>query len=171
MPDPIVSEIDSRTFWKMLGMRAVGAAVIAAAGPKGRAGFLALSATHLTADPPTMMASVGKSTSALETIQGSGGFAINYLSENQQDLAMIFSGRTPMKGEERFQSASWSSGQATGAPLLTDGAGWIECRLVDMIERFDTLIILGQVVSYAAVAEHRPLVSYAGGNFTLGQKI
>lgn len=170
-PAPTAPAIDGRTFWTMLGMRAIGAAAITAGGPNGRAGFLALSATHLTADPATMMASVGKSTSALETIQASRAFAINYLAEHQQDLAMAFGGRTPLKGEARFQSGHWSAGEITGSPLLTDGAGWIECRLVDAIERFDTLIILGRVVAYGSVTGHKPLISYAGGNFALGQAL
>lgn len=171
MPDLTGLTIDSQTFWTMLGMRAAGAAVITAGRPGGRAGFLALSATHLTANPATMMASVSKSTSAPEAIQASRGFAINYLAERQQNLAMVFGGRTALKVEERFQSGHWSQGDATGSPLLVDGAGWIECRLVDVIERLDTLIILGQVAAYATMAGQKPLISYAGGNFALGQAL
>src|SRR4051794_36267721 len=62
------NDIDSKTFWRLLGMRAIGAAVVAAQGSKGPAGFLALSATHVTANPPTMLVSISRKTSALSAV-------------------------------------------------------------------------------------------------------
>lgn len=46
------SEIDAKTFWKAIGCRAIGVAIVTAKGADGPAGFLALSATHLSASPP-----------------------------------------------------------------------------------------------------------------------
>lgn len=46
--------IDAKTFWRTLGMRPVGVAAITSQGPDGPAGFLALSVTHVTADPPSL---------------------------------------------------------------------------------------------------------------------
>jgi flavin reductase (DIM6/NTAB) family NADH-FMN oxidoreductase RutF len=85
--------IDARTFWRMLGMRAVGVTVITAQGEDGPAGFLALSATHVTADPPSMLVSIDDRTAALKAVQHSGHFAINYLSAADQALADSFGGR------------------------------------------------------------------------------
>ena len=59
------TEIDAKTFWKAIGCRAIGVAIVTAKGADGPAGFLALSATHLSASPPMMMVSIGLTTSAL----------------------------------------------------------------------------------------------------------
>ena len=37
------SEIDAKTFWKAIGCRAIGVAIVTAKGADGPAGFLALS--------------------------------------------------------------------------------------------------------------------------------
>src|SRR5690606_9880227 len=49
---------DIGSFWKAVGVRAVGAAIVTAEAADGPRGFLALSATHLCASPPTMMVSI-----------------------------------------------------------------------------------------------------------------
>src|SRR5579859_2799072 len=60
--------IDSRAFWRAIGNRATGSTVVTARAEAGPAGFLGLSATHLCADPPLMMVSIDRRTSALQTI-------------------------------------------------------------------------------------------------------
>ena len=63
------SEINAKTFWKAIGCRAIGVAIVTAKGTDGPAGFLALSATHLSASPPMMMVSMGLTTSALGAVR------------------------------------------------------------------------------------------------------
>src|SRR5262249_49019930 len=86
------TEIDAKTFWKAIGCRAIGVAVVTAKGPEGPAGFLALSATHLTASPPIMMVSIGLTTSALVAVREGNHFAINYVPKGRDDLAKEFGG-------------------------------------------------------------------------------
>ena len=57
--------IDAKTFWRTLGERAIGATIVTAQGADGPAGFLGLSATHVCADPPSMLVSIDRKTSAL----------------------------------------------------------------------------------------------------------
>lgn len=154
--------IDVRTFWQAVGLRAVGTAIVTAEADYGPRGFLALSATHLSAEPPLMMISVDKKTSALQTILDAGHFAINYLASEQAELAGPFGGKGELKGADRFQLGSWST-LATGAPVLDGAAGVIDCRVEEVIERFGTAIILGRVVDFAAAPDVVPLVSYKGG--------
>lgn len=154
--------IDVRTFWQAVGLRAVGTAIVTAEADDGPRGFLALSATHLSAEPPLMMISVDKKTSALQTILDAGHFAINYLANGQADLAGPFGGKGELKGADRFRLGSWST-LATGAPVLDGAAGVIDCRVEEVIDRFGTAIILGRVVDFAATPDVVPLVSYKGG--------
>jgi flavin reductase (DIM6/NTAB) family NADH-FMN oxidoreductase RutF len=154
--------IDPKQFWRALGPRAIGGAVVAAAGAQGPAGFLALSATHLAQNPPTMIVTIGKTTSALATVLESKSFAINYFSTDQQRIADLFGGKTDLKGADRFEPGVWTKAQ-TGAPILKDAVGWLDCRLVETIERYKTIIAIGVIVGFAANANVKPLVYFQGG--------
>jgi flavin reductase (DIM6/NTAB) family NADH-FMN oxidoreductase RutF len=153
--------IDARTFWQVIGCRAIGAAVVTASDAQGPAGFLALSATHLSADPPRMMISVDLRTSALHTIVNAAHFAINYLRRDQEDLARIFGGKSDLKGTDRFQKQLWSK-LRTGAPTLTGAVGVLDCEVEETIERQGTMIIIGRLVAHAASTDAEPLVSFRG---------
>src|ERR1700759_2152682 len=108
MPDA-PGMIDVKQFWQAIGQRATGSTIVTARSQSGPAGLLGLSATHLCADPPTMMVSVDKRTSALPTILEAGHFAINYLSSTQRELADIFGGKSDLKGSDRFGTVAWNS--------------------------------------------------------------
>ena len=138
-------DIDAKTFWRLLGMRAIGMAVVTAQGPKGPAGFLALSATHVTANPPTMLVSIGQKTSALSAVTESRSFAINYLPKERDDLGRLFGGQGDEKGADRFKPGEWTV-LATGAPILIGAVGSIDCRVEESIERHDVIIFLGRII-------------------------
>jgi flavin reductase (DIM6/NTAB) family NADH-FMN oxidoreductase RutF len=153
--------VDVRTFWQAVGLRAVGAAIVAAEATDGPRGFLALSPTHLCADPPIVMVSVDKKTTALETILQAGHFAINYLSTDQAPLVASFAGKGELKGADRFLLGNWTS-LVTGAPVLKGASGVIECKVEETIERYSAVIVIGRVVGAAATEGTAPLVHYKG---------
>lgn len=152
---------DAKTFWRALGMRAIGAAVVTARGSAAPAGFLALSATHLTSDPPTMLISIGKKTSALATILEAKHFAINYLPAGTEELARNFGGQGPLKGADRFAPDQWTT-LATGAPILKAAVGVLDCQLEETIERFETIIAIGRIAAYLQAENVSPLVTFHG---------
>jgi len=154
--------VDMKQFWQAIGQRATGSTIVTARSASGPAGLLGLSATHLCADPPTMMVSVDKRTSALPTILEARHFAINYLSSAQRELAEIFGGKSDLKGSDRFGTVSWSS-LSTGAPTLADAVGVIDCELVETIERYNVAIVLGRVVATSSNPGAAPLVHFRGG--------
>jgi flavin reductase (DIM6/NTAB) family NADH-FMN oxidoreductase RutF len=147
-------EIDAKTFWKAIGCRAIG-------GTEGPAGFLALSATHLTASPPMMMVSIGLTTSALAAVRQSNHFAINYVPKGGDVLVKEFGGGGSLKGADRFLPGAWSE-LKSGAPTLVDSVGVIDCKLEEMIERHGAVIALGRVIAYSA-SMREPMISFRGG--------
>ena len=84
------------------GRNTNGTAIVTAEANDGPRGFLALSPTHLTADPPILMVSVDNKTSALKTMLDAGHFAINYLASTQGELVGVFGGKGELKGADRF---------------------------------------------------------------------
>jgi flavin reductase (DIM6/NTAB) family NADH-FMN oxidoreductase RutF len=159
LTDPI---IDPRAFWRAIGNRATGSTVVTARSNDGPAGFLGLSATHVCADPPLILVSIDKRTSALQTVLAARHFALNFLPREAVEIAQMFGGKGPQKGTERFATERWGI-LRTGAPILLDAVGAIDCRLVETIERHGVVMAIGQVVEVRDGAGRAPLVHFRGG--------
>jgi flavin reductase (DIM6/NTAB) family NADH-FMN oxidoreductase RutF len=153
--------IDVKTFWRALGERAVGATIVTAQGADGPAGFLGLSATHVCADPPTMLVSIDGRTSALAAVLHARHFAINYLGRDAQAVADMFAGKTGAKGAGRFELGRWRT-LSTGAPVFAGAIGAIDCVLEKTIEHFATTIAVGRVVEVLARGSGDPLIYFRG---------
>ena len=162
---PTGKTIDVRTFWRAIGQRATGSTVVTARSAEGPAGFLGLSATHLSADPPLMMVSIDTRTSALETILAARHFAINYLPKDCAAIADAFGGKGSLKGADRFSIGEWGR-LTTGAPVLMTAIGAIDCALDDTIERSGVCIAIGRVVDFLEGSGAAPLVHFRGSYLT-----
>jgi flavin reductase (DIM6/NTAB) family NADH-FMN oxidoreductase RutF len=159
-PGMAETSIDAKTFWRALGARATGVVVATARGADGPAGFLALSATHLTAEPPTMLVTIDKRTSALAAVVHAKHFALNFLPSSDQALAAMFGGRTEIHGAARFASDRWGV-LTTGAPVLNEAVGAIDCVLEETIDRFSVTIAIGRMVD-CVMREGEPLIFFRG---------
>ena len=85
------ADIDIGSFWQAVGQRAVAATVVTARGSAGPSGFLGLSATHVCADPPTMLVSIDARTSALGAIRESLPATVDVVerAEDAEDPAFV----------------------------------------------------------------------------------
>ena len=155
-----LAAIDQKTFWRTLGERATGMTIVAARGDDGPAGFLGLSASHVTADPATMIVSIDRKTSALAAVLQSRHFAISYLPASAGHVADAFSGKSGLSGAERFRDGEWTT-LLTGAPLFATALGGFDCRVDDVIQRGEISIVIGTAV---AALSHggEPLVFFRG---------
>jgi flavin reductase (DIM6/NTAB) family NADH-FMN oxidoreductase RutF len=156
--------IDAKTFWRALGQRAIGSTIVTARSADGPAGFLGLSASHISADPPLMLASIDKRTSALQTVLAARHFAVNFLPSSAGEIADLFGGKGTLKGAERFTVGQWQT-LTTGAPVLTTALGAMDCTLDDTIERGGICIVIGRVVD-VLIGNGDPLVHFRGGYLT-----
>ena len=161
-PETTPKKIDVKTFWRALGVRVSAVAVVTAQGPDGPSGFLALSATHLTADPPMLMVSIDKKTNTLAAVLHARHFAVNYLPRGEEALADMFGGKTGVRGADRFAPGRWTR-LTTGAPILDNATGALDCALEDTVERFETVIAIGRLVDFASREDGEPLLFFRGG--------
>jgi flavin reductase (DIM6/NTAB) family NADH-FMN oxidoreductase RutF len=159
LSDPL---IEPQAFWRAIGNRATGSTVVTARSDEGPAGFLGLSATHVCATPPLMLVSIDKRTSALQTVLAARHFALNFLPREAVEIADMFGGRGPQKGAERFATGRWGT-LRTGAPILLDAVGVIDCRLVETIERHGVVMAIGEVMAARDGAGNAPLIHFRGG--------
>jgi flavin reductase (DIM6/NTAB) family NADH-FMN oxidoreductase RutF len=158
-------EIDSRAFWTTLGRRPIGMTVVTADSDDGPTGFLGLSATHVTANPPTMLVSVDHSTSALAGILARRHFAVNFLPATAAGVADAFGGKSGISGAARFADGEWCK-LATGAPVFRDALGAFDCVVDDVLRRGDVSIVIGKVVAAASGDLVEPLVFFRGRSYS-----
>ncbi|MGO4112479.1 flavin reductase family protein [Rhizobium ruizarguesonis] len=161
---PANSAVDPKTFWKTIGERATGTTVVTAESDCGPTGFLGLSATHITADPPTMLVSIDHKTSALAGILARKHFAINFLPADAELVAHAFSGRAGLSGAARFFDGEWTT-LVTGAPVYRQALGVFDCELLEVVERGNISIVIGHVVGSTARGEGAPLIYFRGKTY------
>src|SRR5262245_35988744 len=140
-PESPEKVIDAKTFWRALGQRAIGSTIVTARSSDGPAGFLGLSASHISADPPLMLASIDKRTSAWQTVLAARHFAVNFLPREAGEIADLFGGKGALKGADRFTVGQWQT-LSTGAPVLATALGAMDCTLEDTIERGGICIVI-----------------------------
>jgi len=77
-------------------------------------------------------------------------FAINYLPRGHEAIAETFGGKGTLKGAARFEPGQWTE-LATGAPVLADAVGALDCVLEEAIERHGVLIVIGRLVDFMSI--------------------
>lgn len=152
--------IDAKTFWRALGERPVGVTLVTASGAAGPAGFLGLSASHVSANPPALSVAIDGRTSALQTVLEARHFAICCVPAEALGLVDVFGGRTEQKGAARFTDGEWTV-LTTGAPVLKAATAAFDCALETTFAYAGTTIVIGRIVDLA-VAGGDPLVSFRG---------
>jgi flavin reductase (DIM6/NTAB) family NADH-FMN oxidoreductase RutF len=171
MSEPQASRktIDAKAFWRAIGNRATGSTVVTAAAADGPAGFLGLSATHVCADPPLVLVSIDKRTTALQAVLAARHFALNFLPRDAEAIADMFggkgagkgAGKGTRKGADRFEAGKWGT-LTTGAPVLLGAVGAIDCVLEETIERHGVVIAIGRVVDVLHGSGGNPLIHFRG---------
>jgi cob(II)yrinic acid a,c-diamide reductase len=67
----------------------------------------------------------------------------NLLAAGQESIAVDFSGRTGLSGEERF-GPQWTA-HHSGTPVLTGGVATCVCRIVNSMQHATHTVIIGEV--------------------------
>ena len=118
---PVVS---AAAFKEAMSRVAGAVHIVTTEGPAGLAGFTATAVCSVTADPPTLLVCVNETSSVGQIFLGNPTLAVNTVGSAQNDLAMLFGGKTPV--EDRFAAARWSKGSG-GAPILTGALASFDC--------------------------------------------
>ena len=100
--------------------------------------------TQASFEPPLVAVGVKADSTTHAIVKAARAFALNVLGKGQQGIAGAF-----FKAAER--AGDTINGQAfrtgsTGAPLLDAVPAYVECELVDTVERGDHSIFVGRVV-------------------------
>lgn len=123
--------------------------------------------TSVSLDPLLVLVSVERRTVMAEQVTAAGVFALSFLAADQRSLSDRFADPERPMGDAQFTDVDTFDG-VTGVPILTAGLGWVECRVWDVHDGGDHLLVLGEVVALAEGESDQPLVFYRGGYHGIG---
>ena len=146
-----------------LGMRSLAGAVtiITCRHQGGVYGMTATAVCSATAEPPTVLACINRSTTTHEAIAKAGIFCVNVLRHEDRELSSLFSGA--QKGEGRFREEHWTK-LSTAAPVLANALAAFDCRVVNRMVHGTHTIFLGEVQQLLIGRKGKPLL-YADGQY------
>ena len=94
--------------------------------------------------PPLVVVGVKAYSGTYKTVKAAQAFALNMLGKEQKNLAFTFF-RPADVSEGKLSGQSFRKGE-TGAPILVEAPGAVECRVIAVVEQGDHHIVVGEVV-------------------------
>ena len=121
-------------------------------------GFTANSFTSVSIDPPMLLVCPGKYLSSFDIFENCDYFAVNILSQDQQNVSDIFA---KFNGD-RFSQVNWQKGHMD-MPLLNASTAQFICKKSQAIPAGDHSILLGEVIDFNNTDQ--PGLGYAAGQY------
>jgi flavin reductase (DIM6/NTAB) family NADH-FMN oxidoreductase RutF len=94
--------------------------------------------------PPLLVVGVKADSGAYQVVKAAKSFALNMLGKDHKSLAFTFF-RPADLSDGKISGQAYSKG-TTGAPILTEAPGAVECRVTEIVEQGDHHIVVGEVV-------------------------
>lgn len=137
-------EEDRRALRDALGRYATGVTVVIAGGGGYRAaGITVNSFASVSLEPPLVLWSVERSSSAFQTFVEAPKFTVSVLASEQQDIALRFADANTHPND-RLTGAPLETAEG-GLPLIARAAASFDCRLEATYPGGDHVIVLGRV--------------------------
>ena len=151
--------IQTDEFRSVMGCQVTGVSIVTTQRDRQVLGMTVNSFCSVSLNPPLALICVNQTAYIHDILIDTGIFAINILGAHQQALARCFS-----KGSDyRYQAFCGASYHPvkTGAPVLDDTQGFLDCRVQNVFPGGDHSIFVGQVEALQAYDCH-PLIFYRG---------
>ena len=147
---------DSQEQRRIMGRFATGVTVVTTRRGDQLFGMTASAVASLSLHPPLVLVAVDRRASMHQALREGQCFALNILTEDQEALSRRFA----RSGPKEFGDLSVTTA-VTGAPILADALGWVDCRLTHVVPGGDHDIFIGEIVAGDA-QDGQPLLYYAG---------
>lgn len=106
--------------------------------------------------PALVAVSIGKTRYSHGLIEKSGVFAVNVLSEGQEETGRHF-GFKSGRNTDKFEGIEYTKAK-TGSPILKGIASYLDCKVVSACETGDHTIFVGEVLDSEVYDENPPLL-------------
>lgn len=153
--------IDESRFRGVMGRFATGVAIVTSRDGDSVRGTTMNAFCSVSLAPPLVLVCVERTTSSHRVIAAGRVFAVNILKTGQQDLARVLSqkGTAALEAAHRLEGIPFVT-KMTGAPILLESQGYLDCRVVQAVEAGDHTIYIGLVEDAGWDAEDAPLVYF-----------
>jgi flavin reductase (DIM6/NTAB) family NADH-FMN oxidoreductase RutF len=101
--------------------------------------------TQVSFEPPMVAVAVENASRTIELLRDAHHFAISVFAAGQRELAGRL-GRSSDHAPDKLKGIKTKPAPSTKTPVLTEGLGWIECRVVSALPSGDHTIFLGEVL-------------------------
>jgi flavin reductase (DIM6/NTAB) family NADH-FMN oxidoreductase RutF len=101
-------------------------------------------ATQCSFDPPLVAVAVKRGTRTFDVVQAAGAFAINVVGAGQQEIVSMFFKHVDIEGD-KIGGLPFKAG-VTGSPILAGLPGYLECQVVEFVDRGDHPLFFAEVV-------------------------
>ena len=151
---------DPMAFRALMSRWTTGVSVVTAHDGTEDAGLTVNAFLSVSLHPPSVLVSLTKDVDTLPVIRRSGRFAVNVLAGDQRALSDRFASTRP--SAEKFRDLAVHR-SPSGLALLDGTLGALECRVVDLHDAFDHVLVVGEVERQEGSREGPPLVYYHSG--------
>ena len=117
----------------------------------------ATAVSELSLDPPSLLICVNQTASIHSPLVSGAHFAVNILSQAQEDLARLCSGST--KGEHRFSQGDWGEA-AHSIPILRGAQASFVCMNERSMSYGTHRVFIGRVVEALTSGDVAPLIYF-----------
>lgn len=136
-----MATVEPRHYRNAIGGFATGVSVVTAALPDGTLeGMTANSLTSVSLDPTLLAVCFKRGGRTLGIIEETRAFVVNLLSSEQEPTSNGFA----RKDGDPWAETPYALSEA-GIPILDGGVGYFECKVHDILEGGDHVIVLGEV--------------------------
>jgi flavin reductase (DIM6/NTAB) family NADH-FMN oxidoreductase RutF len=151
----LAENLSAEQLRKVLGHFATGVTVVTTRLASGQPwGFTVNAFTSVSLTPPLILICVGHRSESFQAMSQAQYFAVNFLAEDQEEIARVFASKT----RDRFEQAAYRD-SSQGNPLLDGCLGYLECRKAASHAHGDHTILIGEVLA-AEARGGTPLLFY-----------
>ncbi|MEO3784382.1 flavin reductase [Actinocorallia sp. B10E7] len=150
--------VDAETFKSVLGQWPTGVVLVTTVAGDVWHGMTASSFSSVSLDPPLVLVCLDTRLYSHRLISDSGRFGISILGRDQAELGLRFAGR--LSPAERFEGQEWLTPE-TGAPVLANALGWLDCRVAHAYPGGDHTIFVGEVLAADTPRATGPLLFHS----------
>jgi flavin reductase (DIM6/NTAB) family NADH-FMN oxidoreductase RutF len=153
--------IDSDLFRQVMSQFATGVTIVTTRDGEEVHGLTANSFCSVSLEPPLVLVCVDKSAHSHDLIAAGRNFSVNILKASQEALARRFATNN-LPADERFAGIQFRT-EVTGAPILLESLGWLDCRLFATYPGGDHTIYVGEVLALGRNQHDDPLLYFHSG--------
>ena len=127
-------------------------------------GLTATAVASLSADPPSLLVCVNRSSSIAAALVPGADFSVNLLAAGQQDVAQAFGGQRVSKGVARFAFGGWFRSDRD-VPLLAGANVSFECIVAEVKDWATHHIVIGSIIDVRLAQPPRSALVYHDGQY------